>query len=232
MELNRTSLIKMGKFIADLRKRKKYTQKQLAELLDVSDKTVSKWEQGILAPDITLLKSLAQALDTNIDSIVNGENCKGIFKYNNEAKKHKLIIIFFIFTIVVALFSFYMGGKGKFDLHKLQSHGVFKADGYIINSDNESILVIENIKLNDSNDKIKNKVFKYASIEIYSDEKIVSTKNFNIGKSFTLQEFLNDASFILEDKVKIEKSKLKIKINLYSLGDVKYEFIITFTQLS
>lgn len=44
MELNRTSLTKMGKFIADLRKKKEYTQKQLAELLDVSDKTVSKWE--------------------------------------------------------------------------------------------------------------------------------------------------------------------------------------------
>lgn len=39
--------IKTGRFIAEQRKQKSYTQKQLAEILDISDKTVSKWECGV-----------------------------------------------------------------------------------------------------------------------------------------------------------------------------------------
>lgn len=39
--------IKIGKFIADERKRKGYTQKQLSEKLAISDKTISKWERGV-----------------------------------------------------------------------------------------------------------------------------------------------------------------------------------------
>ena len=39
--------IKIGKFIADERKRKRYTQKQLSEKLEISDKTISKWERGV-----------------------------------------------------------------------------------------------------------------------------------------------------------------------------------------
>ena len=41
MDLN-----KIGKFISEERKKKKYTQKQLAEILDISDRTISKWECG------------------------------------------------------------------------------------------------------------------------------------------------------------------------------------------
>lgn len=39
--------IKIGRFIADERKRKGYTQKQLSEKLEISDKTISKWERGV-----------------------------------------------------------------------------------------------------------------------------------------------------------------------------------------
>ena len=39
--------IKIGKFIAEERKNKKYTQRQLADVLGISDKTISKWETGV-----------------------------------------------------------------------------------------------------------------------------------------------------------------------------------------
>ena len=39
--------IKIGKFISEERKRKNYTQKELAEILGISDKTISKWERGV-----------------------------------------------------------------------------------------------------------------------------------------------------------------------------------------
>ena len=47
--------IKTGKFIADERKKKGYTQRQLAEQLGISDKTISKWERGNGFPEISLL---------------------------------------------------------------------------------------------------------------------------------------------------------------------------------
>lgn len=48
-------LIKTGKYIADKRKSLGLTQKQVAEKLGMSDKSVSKWERGICLPDVSVL---------------------------------------------------------------------------------------------------------------------------------------------------------------------------------
>ena len=53
---------KFGEFIAGLRKEKGYTQSQLAEILCVTDKAVSKWERGVGFPDIKLIEPLSEAL--------------------------------------------------------------------------------------------------------------------------------------------------------------------------
>ena len=50
--------IKIGKFLSDERKAKGYTQKQLSELLGISDKTISKWECGNGFPEASLLLPL------------------------------------------------------------------------------------------------------------------------------------------------------------------------------
>ena len=64
---------KMGKFICDMRKSQKLTQKELAEKLKITDKAVSKWERGISCPDISLLVPLAQALGVTTSELLNGE---------------------------------------------------------------------------------------------------------------------------------------------------------------
>lgn len=63
----------LGAFIAQLRKEKGLTQKQLAELLNVSDKTVSHWECDETSPDISLLTTLAKALGVTVDELLQGE---------------------------------------------------------------------------------------------------------------------------------------------------------------
>lgn len=63
----------LGEFIAFLRKEKGLTQKQLAELLNVSDKTVSHWECDENSPDISLLPFLAEALGVSVDELLKGE---------------------------------------------------------------------------------------------------------------------------------------------------------------
>lgn len=64
---------KVGNLIYCLRKEKGVTQKALAEQLFISDKTISKWETGQGCPDISLLGSLSEIFDVNIEKILQGE---------------------------------------------------------------------------------------------------------------------------------------------------------------
>ena len=63
----------LGAFIAQLRKEKGLTQKQLSEILGVSDKTVSHWEREESAPDISILPILASTLGVTVDELLKGE---------------------------------------------------------------------------------------------------------------------------------------------------------------
>lgn len=65
--------IKIGKLIYQLRKEKNMTQKYIADAMNISDKTISKWERGLGCPDISLLPELAQILEVSVDSILSGE---------------------------------------------------------------------------------------------------------------------------------------------------------------
>lgn len=64
---------KFGAFVAELRKEKNLTQKELAEKLFVSDKTVSKWERGLSMPNIALLMPIADALEVTVTELLRGE---------------------------------------------------------------------------------------------------------------------------------------------------------------
>ena len=66
-------LIKIGKYIAGKRKSLGMTQKQLAEKLGISDKSVSKWERGVCLPDVSVYKELCSIL---------GQNRRSVLKYN------------------------------------------------------------------------------------------------------------------------------------------------------
>lgn len=65
--------VKIGRLILFLRKEKGLTQKQLANMLHVSDKTVSKWECGAGIPEISLFRELADALEVDFESLLKGE---------------------------------------------------------------------------------------------------------------------------------------------------------------
>lgn len=67
---------KIGKFIAENRKLKKMTQAQLAEKLGVSDRSVSKWENGRCMPDLSLFEPLCTELGITINELLSGEKIK------------------------------------------------------------------------------------------------------------------------------------------------------------
>ena len=57
---------RIGKFISENRKRKGLTQEQLGELLGVTNKTISRWENGNYMPDLSLLVPLSETLDISL----------------------------------------------------------------------------------------------------------------------------------------------------------------------
>lgn len=63
-----------GKIIKELREGKNLTQKQLGEMISVSDKTVSKWETEKGLPDITLLEPLSKAIGVSVAELLSGES--------------------------------------------------------------------------------------------------------------------------------------------------------------
>ncbi|GMQ61981.1 helix-turn-helix domain-containing protein [Vallitalea maricola] len=65
--------IKAGKLILSLRKEKNMTQKEIADALNISDKTISKWERGLGCPDVSLLGELANILGVNVEKLLLGD---------------------------------------------------------------------------------------------------------------------------------------------------------------
>lgn len=80
---------KIGDFIKELRKEKNLTQKELAEILNCTDKAVSRWETGRGIPEISLLIPLSKALDVSVNELLMGER---IIEEEIKEKSEQLIV--------------------------------------------------------------------------------------------------------------------------------------------
>lgn len=80
-------LSKIGNFIAKSRKEKGLTQKELADKLNLSEKTISKLERGRGFPDINLILPLCKVLEIDVNELLTGE------KLDNETYRKKLMKI-------------------------------------------------------------------------------------------------------------------------------------------
>ena len=65
--------IKIGKFIGEKRKEKKLTQSELAEILNITDRAVSKWENGVCMPDVGTIPEICKILEITINDLFSGE---------------------------------------------------------------------------------------------------------------------------------------------------------------
>ena len=120
-----------GKFISRKRKEKNLTQEQLAEILGVSNKTISKWETGKCMPDYSVVKTLCEELEITVAELMDGEcaNEKSVRAYDDEQimdllkrtqeleKQKNLLYGIFLFVMGVALqaLSHTLGGSSVKD---------------------------------------------------------------------------------------------------------------------
>lgn len=77
--------VKTGKFIQKMRKEQQLTQRQIADKLNISDKTVSKWETGNGLPEVGLMLPLCSLLNINVNELLSGERLDGQ-KYQEKAE--------------------------------------------------------------------------------------------------------------------------------------------------
>lgn len=84
--------IKIGRFIAEMRKRQNLTQREFADILGISDKTVSKWECGSGMPELSFMKDICQVLKIDLNELFSGEKLTGI-DYKRKAEENLMALI-------------------------------------------------------------------------------------------------------------------------------------------
>ncbi len=136
-------LRKIGTFLKELRKEKDLTQEQLAETLNVSRRTVSRWETGTNLPDMDILIELSDLYEVDLRELLNGERKNGkmneemketvlqVAEYGNAEKQRvtKVVLVFFILGIAalcanLAMDVFEIGGTFGSGFLKGVTYGV------------------------------------------------------------------------------------------------------------
>ena len=126
-------LIKIGKYIASKRKSLEMTQKQLAEKLGMSDKSVSKWERGVCLPDVSVYKELCSILGISLNEFLAGEdiaqenliqksetNIIEVIKDN--INKEKCLKVMKYILLVISIFALSVLGFAIYRLKKPQNY--------------------------------------------------------------------------------------------------------------
>ena len=81
--------IKIGRFIAERRKKASLTQMQLAEKLGITDKAISKWERGVAMPDTSIMLKLCDILGISVNELLSGEK----FDMENNNQKNEQLFL-------------------------------------------------------------------------------------------------------------------------------------------
>ena len=84
--------IKIGKFISETRKTLGITQRQLADALYISDKTVSKWECGKGLPEVSLMLPLCEELHITVNELLTGEKIEET-EYKKKAEENMMNLV-------------------------------------------------------------------------------------------------------------------------------------------
>lgn len=193
---------KIGKFIAKCRKDNNLTQEQLAEKLGISDRAVSKWENGKCLMDISFLKPLSELLGVSVVEILSGERLinedvqgkaeeitlNTLDYAKSEIRNNKVKSIIIIITILIILFiSGFVIYKSvlltRYNVEPIENHEEFVNNLEIKNTikvykktiNDEDYLIESDIKFrNDFNDYTRTEEYNSVKYNFYNDGKCQS----------------------------------------------------------
>lgn len=218
---------KIGKFILELRKDKKMTQQELADKIGVTDRAISKWENGRGMPDISLMKPLCEILDITLNELISGEkidkkeyqkksdeNILKTIKYTNKKTKFFkkfLICLISVFLILILMFII--------DVRKMNQNEevVFSTWGFdyfpAINLNDEEIeIAVRNYLIEKGDNESKH----------YDGEKTFVSMRVFLLDEVTKDDHYNFYAWVLEGKYYLENNEIKES----SASSIPYKFVI------
>ncbi len=180
-----------GKIIKDIRKKYGLTQKQLAEKYNVSYQAVSKWENGLNMPDISLIKEISKDFNISLDEMLGNKK---------NTNKIKYIAIILGVGILIASFLLLVFKKDDFQFKTIDtSCNNFNVSGNISYNQNKTAIHISNIEYcgNDDNNLYKEiECILYESNNGY-EKKISEYKGQK--NNATLDEFLKEIKLVIDN---------------------------------
>lgn len=226
-------LQKVGKFIAEKRKQKELTQEKLGEMLSITGKTISKWERGVNAPDISVLNKLSEILDVEVSDILNGEIIDSTasksektienIKYYTKIERKKYINIFTkIIVALIMLFAitFTITNYNQFKIYLVEcSTEEYFVEGFIVSNQERNLLIIKNIDIKDKyiGTQLEEKV-KDITISIISNNKnIFSLAYENDENGKPINEYLLNRTYFSDEDVNANENIISTHIDLKNM---------------
>lgn len=206
----------IGQIIKGLRKRNGLTQSKLAEIIHVSDKTISKWELGLSVPESDILVKLSEYFNVSVEDLIKGNKKILITK---DIKKKRImvgILICLIFILSILLFNSYY--KRKSDIYVLSGNDNYSLNGLIYNTSKKQVIELNNLstKLDFGNDLTQNNTI-INSLEFDNETPLSPVNDYLLkfdlslsGKAdyYLLTSQINDLSLVIEY---IKNGTLQIK---------------------
>ena len=232
--------VKIGKFIAKLRKAKGLTQQQLGDLVGVGGKSVSKWERGINMPDVSIINEVSKILGITSDELLKGEFDKKSTneEYKKKIKQRKITALLFILIFLSSLIITFLFYYFKNDTHKYwltSENKDFNIYGYIEYNKKDYTISINKLYCQLEECKTKyiknidyalsiNNTLVYRSVKNSQfDEVIVINKYLDNNEILLTNQFQND--FINYDDLKNINSA-QIIIEGFDIEDTTYKYTI------
>lgn len=230
---NKTTEAKCTDFantIYNIRKKRDITQKELADLIGVSDRTISKWENGSTVPDLETIKKLCNELGISPDSIVKSEkNYKDrlqdfkrmVGKFLNYILKNIFLIGFIV--VFILLLTYFINNYNTIRIYNLtyESKNITFKDGYFFKTKVLNIITINNIKLEKINyEPTSTKIELYTYLN--GDKHVIYESN-SLNNIY-IEESKSYSDLLTKDVIENIKNNLYIKIYTTDIDNNNYSY--------
>lgn len=221
-----------------IRQERKLTQKEIGDIIGVSDRTISKWENGTTVPDLCQIRNICKKLEISPSLLIKSEKklSDDITNLRRKIGKilnyilHNIFLITFILVFMLLLL-YFINNYNSIKIYDLKynSENISFENGYLFKTKVTNILIINDIKINKNKyNPIDTKVKLYTLVN--GDKKIIYTSE-NLNNIY-IEENKSGADLLSKDVIE------SIKQNLYLLIETKdennneynYECQITFKE--
>ena len=187
---------KVGKFIKDLRKKNNLTQADLADKYGVTYQAVSKWENGINLPEISLIRQMSKDFNVSVEDILDGEENSNSYK----KRPIKFILLLLALLAIIGINIYLVLNKDKFSFKTITTTcNEFKVTGSIAYNNKTSSINISNVNYCGGDDNTKYDSFVCELYEKNGDTVTKISECSKKGNNEKLEDYLEELTVNVDD---------------------------------